>query len=254
MHSKTMLFSLIIVLFYTTAAFGTSITFTFANGEITGTSPTYYEFDVMAAAGESGTRIGDCMAYINYNTEYFVSRVKSNGKITVSTGTLTQGILYSLMVNDNTASRVAITVHYIKSNQPELANELPTTPTQWVHVKIEIADLSKTTGLGFEQRLMSGNEYESGNLSKYSPVLAEGIHENPWDVNEDGRVDILDLVLVGWHFGEVIEEPIRPNPDVNGDGVVDISDLVLVGRHFGEGTTAAPSVIDVKNRFATGGS
>ena len=248
MHKKTMLFSLIMVFFYTTATFGaTSITFTFANEEITGTSPTYYEFDIMAAAGASGTRIGDCMAYINYNTEYFGSRVKSNGKITVTTGTLTQGILYSLMVNDNTASRVAITAQYIKSNQPELANELPTTPTQWVHVKIEIADPSKTASLSFEQRLMSGNEYESNNLSKYSPALVEGIHENPWDVNEDGQVDISDLVLVGRHFGEVIEEPIWPNPDVNRDGVVDVSDLVLVGRHFGESTVAAaPFVVDMR--------
>jgi len=227
-----MLFSLIMVFFYTTAAFGaTSITLTFANEEITGIDSMYYEFDVMAAAGESGTKIGDCMAYINYNTEYFGSMVKSNGKITVTTGTLTQGILYSLMVNDNTASRIAITAQYIKSNQPELANELPTTPTQWVHVKIEIVDRSKTAGLSFEQRLMSGNEYESDNLSKYSPTLVEG---NPWDVNEDGQVDISDLVLVGRHFGEVIKEPIQPNPDINGDGVVDISDLVLVGLHFGE--------------------
>ncbi len=52
----------------------------------------------------------------------------------------------------------------------------------------------------------------------------------PWDVNNDGKVDISDLVLVGSHFGE-------SNPevgDVNADGAVDIRDLVLVGLHFGE--------------------
>ena len=179
MSSKIMLFSLIMVFFYTTAAFGTtSITFTFANGQTTGTDLMYYEFDVMAAAGESGTRIGDSMAYINYNTAAFGSWVKNNGKITVGAGTLTQGIL---MVNDNTASRVAITAqtaHYIK-NQPELANELPTTPTQWVHVKIEIADPSETAGLSFEQSLMSDNEYESDNSTKYSPVIAIDVDDSP---------------------------------------------------------------------------
>jgi hypothetical protein len=53
--------------------------------------------------------------------------------------------------------------------------------------------------------------------------------------------------LVGRHLGETIEEPIQPNPDVNGDGTVDILDLVLVERHFGERTApAAPSVVDVR--------
>ena len=62
----------------------------------------------------------------------------------------------------------------------------------------------------------------------------------PWDVNDDGQVDINDLVLVERHFGEKIEAPVSPNPDVNGDGTVDISDLVLVGIHFGEKTEKSP--------------
>jgi len=55
----------------------------------------------------------------------------------------------------------------------------------------------------------------------------------PWDVNQDGTVDISDLVLVGSHFGKTGEGIIG---DINDDGVVDISDLVLVGGHFGETT------------------
>ena len=231
-----MIFFLIMAFFYTTAAFGTSITFSFTNGQVTGNDPMYYEFDIMVAAGESGTRIGDFMAYINYNTEYFGSWVKSNGKITVTAGTLTEGVLYSLMVNDNTASRVAITAEYIRPDNPKLANELLATPTQWVHIKIELADSSKSANLSFEQSLMSGNEYQSDNLTKYSSVMVEESHKPPVDVNGDGQVDIRDLVLVGRHLGETIEEPIHPNPDVNGDGVVDILDLVLIKRHFGEST------------------
>ena len=64
----------------------------------------------------------------------------------------------------------------------------------------------------------------------------------PWDVNRDGVVNIIDLVLVGQHFGEDITAPMDPNPDVNGDGVVNIQDIVLVGQHFGEVYSAsAPS-------------
>jgi len=61
----------------------------------------------------------------------------------------------------------------------------------------------------------------------------------PWDVNNDGQVDISDLVLVERHFGEKIEVPVSPNPDVNGDGIV-VSDLVLIGIHFGESTETPP--------------
>ena len=56
------------------------------------------------------------------------------------------------------------------------------------------------------------------------------------DVNEDGVVNVQDLVLVSSHLGETGENM----ADVNGDGVVNIQDLVLVAGELG-GATAAPS-------------
>ena len=47
------------------------------------------------------------------------------------------------------------------------------------------------------------------------------------DVNEDGIVNILDLVAVASGFGENA-------PDVNGDGVVNVLDLVAVANAFGQ--------------------
>ena len=47
------------------------------------------------------------------------------------------------------------------------------------------------------------------------------------DVNEDGIVNILDLVAVASGFGENA-------PDVNGDGVVNVLDLVAVANQFGQ--------------------
>ncbi len=55
---------------------------------------------------------------------------------------------------------------------------------------------------------------------------------NPWDVNGDNTVNILDLVFVGHQFGTT--PPDNPAADVNGDGTVDILDIVLIGQHFGE--------------------
>ena len=47
------------------------------------------------------------------------------------------------------------------------------------------------------------------------------------DVNGDGVVNILDLVVVANAFG-------KDAPDVNGDGVVNILDLVAVANAFGQ--------------------
>ena len=56
----------------------------------------------------------------------------------------------------------------------------------------------------------------------------------PWDVNDDGTVDIRDLVLVANQFNQSGESL---KGDVNGDGMVNILDLVVVASHFGEDTS-----------------
>jgi hypothetical protein len=56
--------------------------------------------------------------------------------------------------------------------------------------------------------------------------------DNPWDVNRDGSVNILDLLIVSKYFGKSVF-PTDYNPDVNKDGKVDINDFELVRKHFG---------------------
>ncbi len=51
------------------------------------------------------------------------------------------------------------------------------------------------------------------------------------DVNVDGVVNILDLVMVAKYIG--VERPRPHRVDVNGDGVVNIQDLVIVANAFG---------------------
>ena len=66
-----------------------------------------------------------------------------------------------------------------------------------------------------------------------------------WDVNRDGIISILDLILVGQDFGKT--NPSNARTDVNADGKVNISDLILVARHLGElsGIAAAPAVLAI---------
>ena len=52
------------------------------------------------------------------------------------------------------------------------------------------------------------------------------------DINGDGVVNILDLTLVGSHFGERVEAAQMSNIDVNNDGIVDVRDLVIRSDHL----------------------
>ena len=76
----------------------------------------------------------------------------------------------------------------------------------------------------------------SGERLSYSvnltPVVATHISTAAEDINQDGMVDILDLVVAASSIGSI-----RPNlrADVNGDGIVDVLDLVAIAgsSHWG---------------------
>ena len=67
-----------------------------------------------------------------------------------------------------------------------------------------------------------------------------------WDVNADGQVSILDLILIARDFGKPATRNSRT--DVNRDGVISILDLILVARHMGELTvSASPSLLAMQD-------
>ena len=69
-----------------------------------------------------------------------------------------------------------------------------------------------------------------------------------WDVNEDGKTDITDLVVVATSLGS--SAPENPRADVNGDGTVNIQDLILVATHLGEvAAPAAPFLVALPERL-----
>ena len=70
------------------------------------------------------------------------------------------------------------------------------------------------------------------------------------DVNRDGRVSILDLILVAQQLGKRV--PPDSSVDINGDGVVNIFDLTLVAQGIGNTTApAAPAVATGRMDAAT---
>ena len=62
---------------------------------------------------------------------------------------------------------------------------------------------------------------------------------SPYDLNKDGTVNVLDLILTAQNFGGT-------GGDVNGDGTTNILDLILVAQHFGDASlSAAPAALSV---------
>ena len=82
-----------------------------------------------------------------------------------------------------------------------------------------------------------GRGYDDGTPEAIALGSPGYLHSIPGDLNDDGIVNILDLVLVASAFGQTGETA----ADLNGDGTVNIQDLVMVASRFGG--AAAPSRI-----------
>ena len=65
------------------------------------------------------------------------------------------------------------------------------------------------------------------------------------DVNRDGRVSILDLILVAQQLGRRV--PAGSPVDLNGDGVVSILDLILTARAIGNTTASAAPAVEAES-------
>ena len=65
-----------------------------------------------------------------------------------------------------------------------------------------------------------------------------------WDVNQDGQVNVLDLIAVAQHLGTAASA--NSQADVNGDRTINVLDLIAVAQHLGESSTsAAPSSVAI---------
>ena len=90
----------------------------------------------------------------------------------------------------------------------------------------------------------SGTEYTVWTQSPQSVIRVPRLA----DVNEDGSVSILDLILVARDFER--NKPSNPRADVNGDGRINILDLNLVVRSMDATIAAAPSALISDNQIS----
>ena len=105
--------------------------------------------------------------------------------------------------------------------------------------------------IGGETQLALSN-FQFGSITGW--VIPAGPHEvvitvegqlTIGDVNRDGQVSILDMILVARHLGETA--PANSEVDINGDGVINILDIIFVAQNLGESTAspAAPVAVTI---------
>lgn len=62
------------------------------------------------------------------------------------------------------------------------------------------------------------------------PAISDESSYQSFDLNADGNIDVLDMILVGQHMNETGAAGWEPE-DINNDGVVNVLDMILVGQN-----------------------
>ena len=112
----------------------------------------------------------------------------------------------------------------------------------WVDAHISLSEFAGQTVL--LELVTDPGKYTCSDLAQWADLLitAKGIGSSG-DVNQDGIVNVLDIILVAQNLGQ--KQPSHPRVDVNKDGQVNILDLVFVAERLGEKVAAAPSQMDI---------
>lgn len=140
----------------------------------------------------------DSITFGNLFTQNGASEFSNAGVINNNTGTVVN--IFSVILGPNNVNRDGT---FIRVTGTALAKG--TSGINLTNIKIATPD-------GLSESL----SYTNGTITVKYP---------PWDVNEDGITNILDIQIVASHFGET-----SPGGrwDVNGDGWVDVLDLVTI--------------------------
>ena len=75
---------------------------------------------------------------------------------------------------------------------------------------------------------------DENNVDNYPLIYPYGYTPTP-DINQDGIVDIYDLILIASAYGSRPGSPEwNPYADLNQDGIIDIYDLIIIASHYGQ--------------------
>ncbi|MCX6719307.1 MAG: choice-of-anchor D domain-containing protein [Candidatus Taylorbacteria bacterium] len=132
---------------------------------------------------------------------------------------------YEIVGTDNGEYGLEVTSIKEKESNTFTATDVPTSPNAVHEYSVDWNALSKDKGVTIN--------IDSNGDGKIDETVNSGVSFIGYncDVNSDGVVNILDLVIVVKSFGKDVN---NAKADVNKDGIVDVLDLNIVGQHLGE--------------------
>lgn len=98
--------------------------------------------------------------------------------------------------------------------------------TQRTWMSVDNVPVKRSFELVSEQLMKTPTIVYDMELSEPNPDI--------YDLNWDGVVNILDLMIVTKYYGQNIQSVRVPNPDIDGNRIVDLNDMELLIAHFGE--------------------
>ena len=157
--------------------------------------------------------------------------------------------LYATLRNSGTGESAATTVRYYRSTDDVIstadtqlgrANRNPLAPNATLR-RYLLVTAPTTPGTYYYGVCVDSVTDESDTANNCSQAVSVTVTAPPVvseDVNEDGVVDVQDLVSVAERYGQTGMN----NADVNEDGVVNIDDLILVAAVLDADAAMAPSL------------
>jgi hypothetical protein len=115
-----------------------NLDYTFQNFTITGTNPHYMEFDIAISDNISPSYFAAGKVFIQYNPSEFGPTIVANNKIQITPGTLINNPAnYSAPTPQDLPNNV-VAIPFSPASNLGTLSDVPSTPTQLAHVKIEI--------------------------------------------------------------------------------------------------------------------
>ena len=146
---------------------------------------------------------------------------------------------FSMVLQDNPCSNGVLFQVFL--NGQKRFEHLIETP-DWVDMTIPLSEFADQSVL--LELITDPNGSANCDWAHWADLLITVEEPEPnGDVNQDGVVNILDMILVAQSFGQ---KPLsNPRADVNKDGQVNILDLVFVAERLGQNAAAAPAQMDI---------
>jgi hypothetical protein len=156
------------------------IEFTFDNADLVIVGNSHYlSIDVMVSSPEQNQRLGTGIVFVNYNPAVFGTNVRANNNIVVSRGSLITTNpfpFYNVIVNDNSASRVAVTFEY--TVMPGYGGLLSQTTQCLLNLKFKVINTGHHAGIDFQQSMMAGEQYMDDNATLFNLVVATDFEDS----------------------------------------------------------------------------